>query len=140
MANELGAGNGNGAKLATNVSVVQSTIIGLFFCAIIMVFHNKFAYIFTSTGEVIGQVDKLAYLLGITIVLNSVQPVLSGVTSAGIRRSSVSSRPPRISLVTFSMWDRGGRWVGMASRRGAHQPGLLLCCWASSGIPHGLVL
>lgn len=87
MANELGAGNGNGAKLATNVSVVQSTIIGLFFCAIIMVFHNKFAYIFTSTGEVIGQVDKLAYLLGITIVLNSVQPVLSGVTSAGIRRS-----------------------------------------------------
>lgn len=78
MSNELGAGNGSAAKFATKVSVVQSSIIGIFFCALIMVLHDKVAYIFSSTAEVVSEVDELAYLLGITIILNSVQPILSG--------------------------------------------------------------
>ncbi|XP_030528414.1 protein DETOXIFICATION 27-like [Rhodamnia argentea] len=79
VANELGAGNGRAAKFATVVSVVQSTMIGCFFCALIMVLHDKFAYIFASSADVLEEVDKLSYLLGITILLNGVQPVLSGV-------------------------------------------------------------
>uniref|UniRef100_A0A5B6YWQ4 Protein DETOXIFICATION n=1 Tax=Davidia involucrata TaxID=16924 RepID=A0A5B6YWQ4_DAVIN len=79
VANELGAGNGKAAKFATKVSVVQSTIIGVFFCALIMIFHDKFALIFSSSSDVLEAVDKLSYLLAITILLNSVQPVLSGV-------------------------------------------------------------
>lgn len=79
MANELGAGNGRAAKFATVVSVVQSIMIGCFFCALIMVLHDKFAYIFTSSVDVLEEVDKLSYLLAITILFNSVQPVLSGV-------------------------------------------------------------
>ncbi|KAI3442802.1 Protein DETOXIFICATION (Multidrug and toxic compound extrusion protein) [Psidium guajava] len=79
VANELGAGNGKAAKFATAVSVVQSTIIGCFFCALIMVLHDKFAYIFTSSADVLEEVDTLSYLLGVTILLNSVQPILSGV-------------------------------------------------------------
>lgn len=78
VANELGAGNGKAAKFATKVSVLQSTIIGLFFCVLIMVFHDKFAYLFTSSIDVLDEVDKLSYLLGVTILLNSIQPVLSG--------------------------------------------------------------
>ncbi|XP_065847023.1 protein DETOXIFICATION 27-like isoform X2 [Euphorbia lathyris] len=79
VANELGAGNGKGAKFATKVSIVQSTIIGIIICAIIVVLHNKFALIFTTTTNVLQEVDKLAVLLGVTILLNSIQPVLSGV-------------------------------------------------------------
>ncbi|KAA8538133.1 hypothetical protein F0562_027741 [Nyssa sinensis] len=79
VANELGAGNGKAAKLATKVAVVQSTIIGIFFCALIMIFHDKFALIFSSSKDVLEAVDKLSHLLAITILLNSVQPVLSGV-------------------------------------------------------------
>ncbi|XP_056167932.1 protein DETOXIFICATION 27-like [Syzygium oleosum] len=79
VANELGAGNAEAAKFATIVSVVQSTMIGLFFCALIMILHNKFAYIFTSSTDVLEEVDELSYLLGVTILLNSVQPILSGV-------------------------------------------------------------
>ncbi|KAI6689271.1 hypothetical protein NL676_026099 [Syzygium grande] len=79
VANELGAGNGRAAKFATVVSIVQSTMIGCFFCALIMVLHDKFAYIITSSADVLEEVDKLSYLLGITILFNSVQPVLSGV-------------------------------------------------------------
>ncbi|KAM4121550.1 hypothetical protein ACJW30_01G013100 [Castanea mollissima] len=79
VANELGAGNGKAAKFASIVSVAYSTMIGLIFCIIILIFHDEFANIFTSNTEVVQEVDKLLYLLGATILLNSVQPVLSGV-------------------------------------------------------------
>lgn len=79
VANELGAGRGKAAKFATVISVTQSTIIGIIFCVLIMVFGDKFAMIFTSSADVLRTVDNIAYLLAFTILLNSVQPVLSGV-------------------------------------------------------------
>ncbi|KAJ0975990.1 hypothetical protein J5N97_017955 [Dioscorea zingiberensis] len=79
VANELGAGNGKGAKFATIVSVVTSIVIGLFFFVLIMVLHDKFAYIFTTSSQILEAVDNLAVLLALSILLNSVQPVLSGV-------------------------------------------------------------
>ncbi|WZZ37431.1 hypothetical protein YC2023_020832 [Brassica napus] len=79
VANELGAGNGKGARFATIVSVTQSLIIGLFFWVIIMLFHNQIAWIFSSSEAVLAAVNKLTVLLALTVFLNSVQPVLSGV-------------------------------------------------------------
>ncbi|CAH8374969.1 unnamed protein product [Eruca vesicaria subsp. sativa] len=79
VANELGAGNGKGARFATIVSVSQSLIIGLFFWVIIMLFHNQIAHVFTSSEAVLAAVNKLTILLALTVLLNSVQPVLSGV-------------------------------------------------------------
>ncbi|XP_052188467.1 protein DETOXIFICATION 27-like isoform X2 [Diospyros lotus] len=79
VANELGAGNGKGAKFATIVSVTTSVSIGLFFWSIILIFHNEIALIFTSSKPVLKEVSKLAMLLAFTVLLNSVQPVLSGV-------------------------------------------------------------
>ncbi|XP_031282652.1 protein DETOXIFICATION 27-like [Pistacia vera] len=79
VANELGAGNGKAAKFATKVSVIQSNIIGMFFCLLIMLLREKIALIFTSNTDVLKEVDKLSYLLAITVLFNSVQPVLSGV-------------------------------------------------------------
>ncbi|XP_050265084.1 protein DETOXIFICATION 27-like [Quercus robur] len=79
VANELGAGNAKAAKFASIVSVVYSTMLGLLFCLLILIFHDEFIDIFTSSTEVVQEVDKLLYLLGAAILLNSVQPVLSGV-------------------------------------------------------------
>jgi MATE family multidrug resistance protein len=79
VANELGAGNGKGARFATIVSVTQSLIIGLFFWVLIMLLHNQIAWIFSSSVAVLDAVNKLSLLLAFTVLLNSVQPVLSGV-------------------------------------------------------------
>ncbi|KAM5575527.1 protein DETOXIFICATION 27-like [Rosa sericea] len=79
VANELGAGNWKGAKFATKVAVTESTVIGVFFCVLVMILKDKIAYIFTTSSDVLAAVDDLSYLLAITILLNSVQPVLSGV-------------------------------------------------------------
>lgn len=80
VANELGAGNGKGAKFATIVSVTQSMIIGVFFGLIIMLLHNQIAWIFSSSEAVLTAVNKLTVLLTLTVLLNSIQPVLSGMS------------------------------------------------------------
>ncbi|XP_062157789.1 protein DETOXIFICATION 27-like isoform X1 [Alnus glutinosa] len=79
VANELGAGNAKGAKFATKISVLTSLVVGLLFWSITIAFHEKLAMIFTSTTSVIAMVNKLAVLLAFTILLNCIQPVLSGV-------------------------------------------------------------
>ncbi|KAJ6367264.1 hypothetical protein OIU77_003600 [Salix suchowensis] len=79
VANELGAGNGKGARFATIVSVTTSVMIGLVFWLFIMFFHDKLTWIFTSSEPVLEAVNKLSILLAFTVLLNSVQPVLSGV-------------------------------------------------------------
>ncbi|KAI9111707.1 hypothetical protein K1719_017397 [Acacia pycnantha] len=79
VANELGARNGKGAKFATKVAVGTSVVIGIVFWVLIMAFHNQLGYVFSSSTAVLDKVNKLSLLLAFTILLNSVQPVLSGV-------------------------------------------------------------
>ncbi|KAL6627685.1 hypothetical protein ACP70R_031411 [Stipagrostis hirtigluma subsp. patula] len=81
VANELGAGNGKGAKFAAIVSSTTSLVIGIFFWVLIMVFHDKIALIFTTSVVVLDAVDKLSILLAFTILLNSIQPVLSATVA-----------------------------------------------------------
>ncbi|XP_016465817.1 protein DETOXIFICATION 27-like isoform X1 [Nicotiana tabacum] len=90
VANELGAGRGKAAKFATVVSVAQSTVIGLIFCVLIMIYQDKFALIFSSSLDVLNAVKKISYLLAVTILLNSVQPVLSGVAVGAGWQSKVA--------------------------------------------------
>ncbi|XP_051127234.1 protein DETOXIFICATION 27-like [Andrographis paniculata] len=79
VANELGAGKGKKARFATIVSVVTSTGIGVLIMTIILVFHKPIALLFTSSKLVLDEVNSMSLLLALTILFNSVQPVLSGV-------------------------------------------------------------
>ncbi|CAA2997925.1 DETOXIFICATION 27-like [Olea europaea subsp. europaea] len=79
VANELGAGNAKGARFAAIVSVTTSVVIGIFFCLLIIIFHNAIGSIFSSSKPVLDAVNKLTVLLAFTILFNSVQPVLSGM-------------------------------------------------------------
>ncbi|KAH9612101.1 hypothetical protein KSS87_002581, partial [Heliosperma pusillum] len=79
VANELGAGNGKGAKFATMVAVGTSVVIGLFFWLLVLILHDDFTIIFSNSQPVIDAVSQLSVLLAFTILLNSIQPVLSGV-------------------------------------------------------------
>ncbi|XP_043691399.1 protein DETOXIFICATION 35-like [Telopea speciosissima] len=83
VSNELGSGHPRAAKYSVFVIVSQSLLIGLFFMAAILVTKDYFAIIFTSSKELQLAVSRLAYLLGVTMVLNSIQPVISGVAVGG---------------------------------------------------------
>jgi MATE family multidrug resistance protein len=90
VSNELGSGDGKGAKFAVIVSVTTSCVIGLVFSALILVFRNNVSVIFTDSESIIKAVSKLSYLLSFTILLNSVQPVLSGVAIGSGWQSTVA--------------------------------------------------
>ncbi|XP_054825375.1 protein DETOXIFICATION 27-like [Prosopis cineraria] len=79
VANELGAGNGRGAKFATNVSVLTSLGVGVVFWVLIMLFDYQIASFFSSSESVLRAAVDLKLLLAFTVLLNSVQPVISGV-------------------------------------------------------------
>ncbi|KAK7295106.1 hypothetical protein RJT34_18010 [Clitoria ternatea] len=83
VSNELGSGRPRATKYAVIVTVIQSLLIGIICALVILATKNHFAIIFTDSKEMIQAVSKLAGLLGITMVLNSVQPVISGVAVGG---------------------------------------------------------
>ncbi|XP_062200146.1 protein DETOXIFICATION 27-like [Phragmites australis] len=90
VANELGAGNGSGARFAAIVSSTTSLLIGLFFFVLTIGIHDKIALVFTTSTAVLDAFDKLYLLLAFTVLLNSIQPVLSGVAVGSAWQSKVA--------------------------------------------------
>ncbi|KAH9302713.1 hypothetical protein KI387_014296, partial [Taxus chinensis] len=79
VSNELGAGRPSVAKFAVVVVTLTSSVIGIFCMIIIFLTKNDFPVLFTNSEEVMKAVTNLSTLLALTMLLNSVQPVLSGV-------------------------------------------------------------
>ncbi|XP_004496534.1 protein DETOXIFICATION 35 [Cicer arietinum] len=83
VSNELGLRHPRAAKYSVYVTVFQSIFIGFFFMAVILFAKDYFAVIFTNSKPLQEAVGKLGNLLAVTMVLNSVQPVISGVAIGG---------------------------------------------------------
>lgn len=79
VANELGAGSARRAKFAILNVVATSSSIGLVLFVLFLILRGQLAYIFTESRAVADAVADLSPLLAFSILLNSVQPVLSGV-------------------------------------------------------------
>ncbi|XP_022866500.1 protein DETOXIFICATION 24-like [Olea europaea var. sylvestris] len=86
IANELGRGDAKATKFSIKVLITTSIVIGVFFTIICSVFGNKLGYLFTNDVEVAKTVSDLSILLAISVLLNSIYPVLSGVAvGAGLQ-------------------------------------------------------
>ncbi|KAL2658130.1 hypothetical protein AAZV13_03G005000 [Glycine max] len=70
-------GSSKAAKFSIVVKVLTSFAIGFILFFIFLFLKEKLAYIFTSSKDVADAVGDLSPLLAISILLNSVQPVLS---------------------------------------------------------------
>ncbi|KAK1556002.1 hypothetical protein Q3G72_034460 [Acer saccharum] len=79
VSNELGAGNSRAAKFAVLVVSVTSVCIGVIAMILVFTTRNEFPYFFTTSDAVAAETTTLAFLLAITVLLNCLQPVLSGV-------------------------------------------------------------
>ncbi|KAF5195464.1 Detoxification-like protein [Thalictrum thalictroides] len=79
ISNELGAGRPRAAKFSILVVVVTSALIGVVFFALVLALRNVYANPFTNNPVVAHEVSKLAVIFAFTLLLNSVQPVLTGV-------------------------------------------------------------
>ncbi|CAI0470299.1 unnamed protein product [Linum tenue] len=83
VSNELGSGHPRATKYSVIVTCTESLLIGIFSAGVILATREDFAVIFTDSNEMKKAVADLAYLLGITMILNSIQPVISGVAVGG---------------------------------------------------------
>ncbi|XP_059427870.1 protein DETOXIFICATION 21-like [Corylus avellana] len=79
VSNELGRGSSRAAKFSMMMIVLTSFTIGFVLFLFFLYFRGRVAYIFTESQEVVEAVAELSPLLALSILLNSVQPVLSGV-------------------------------------------------------------
>ncbi|KAH1231063.1 Protein DETOXIFICATION 12 [Glycine max] len=79
VSNELGAGNSHAARVAVlaamSLAVIETSIVSatLFAC------RNVFGYIFSNEKEVVDYVTAMAPLVCISVILDSIQGVLTGI-------------------------------------------------------------
>lgn len=78
IGNELGAGHPKSAAFAVVVVTSSSFIISVVCAIIVLVLRHDISYVFTEGETVSNAVSDLSPYLAISIVLNGIQPVLSG--------------------------------------------------------------
>ncbi|KAG9139230.1 hypothetical protein Leryth_011243 [Lithospermum erythrorhizon] len=123
VSNELGKGSPKHAIFSIYNCVLQSAIIGFALFVFFLFFRGRLAYIFTDSEEVATAVDRLSTLLAFSILLNSVQPVLSGVAVGAGWQSVVAyvnigcyyllGIPIGVVLGYVVNWGVKGVWIGM---------------------------
>ena len=79
VSNELGAGNPKSAAFSVVVVTVLSFILSVIISVIILLCRDYISYIFTEGEDVSQAVSQLTPLLAFTLILNGIQPVLSGM-------------------------------------------------------------
>ncbi|XP_047322025.1 protein DETOXIFICATION 41-like [Impatiens glandulifera] len=79
VGNELGAGNAMVAKFSVVVVIFTSIVISIMLSVLVLVLKVWLSELFTSDEDVIQVVNNLTPLLAISIFLNGIQPILSGV-------------------------------------------------------------
>ncbi|KAL4598971.1 hypothetical protein ACB092_11G093600 [Castanea dentata] len=79
VSNELGAGHPKVAKFSVWVVNGTSLSISIIFSALVLILRVELSELFTSDTEVIEAVSNLTPLLAISVLLNGIQPILSGV-------------------------------------------------------------
>ncbi|KAL3634092.1 Protein DETOXIFICATION 31 [Castilleja foliolosa] len=79
VSNELGAAHPRTAKFSMVVVVIIAFIISLFISATILITQKQYPSIFTESPSVKQVVYELTPLLAFCVVVNNVQPALSGV-------------------------------------------------------------
>ncbi|KAF5475702.1 hypothetical protein F2P56_007478 [Juglans regia] len=123
VSNELGRGDAEAAKFSIKVITSTSICLGVLAWILCSVFERKLAYLFTSDEEVAESVLDLSALLGISVFLNSIQPVLSGVAVGSGRQGLVAyinigsyfliGVPVGVLLAFVADLEIKGLWIGM---------------------------
>ncbi|XP_028060293.1 protein DETOXIFICATION 40-like isoform X1 [Camellia sinensis] len=79
VSNELGAGHNKSAAFSVVVVNLVSFILCLIAAIVVLALRNVISYAFTDGETVAKAVSELCPLLAFSLILNGIQPVLSGV-------------------------------------------------------------
>lgn len=79
VSNELGRGSAKAASFSIWNTATTSFVIGFNLFLFFLFLRGRLSYLFTDSQDVAREVEKLSPLLAFSILMNSIQPVLSGV-------------------------------------------------------------
>ncbi|XP_031115122.1 protein DETOXIFICATION 40-like [Ipomoea triloba] len=79
VSNELGAGHPKSASFSVIVVTLSSFIVAVVIGIVVILLRRRLSYAFTGGETIANAVSDLAPLLTVSILLNGIQPVLSGV-------------------------------------------------------------
>jgi MATE family multidrug resistance protein len=79
VSNELGARNPKSTAFSVVVVTMISFIISVIAALIVLALRDVISYAFTEGEAVAVAISDLCPLLALTLILNGVQPVLSGI-------------------------------------------------------------
>ncbi|KAK3014232.1 hypothetical protein RJ639_008165 [Escallonia herrerae] len=79
VGNELGAGHPKAAAFSVIMVTSMSAVIALICAIAVLALRHVISYVFTEGEVVANAVSEMCPLLAVTLVLNGIQPVLSGV-------------------------------------------------------------
>ncbi|KAL6193261.1 hypothetical protein ACLB2K_034345 [Fragaria x ananassa] len=123
VSNELGAGHPRTAKFSLVVAVISSFLVGVLLSLILIISRNQYPALFSSDAEVQALVVQLTPLLATCIVINNVQPVLSGVAIGAGWQAFVAyvnigcyyivGVPLGLLFGYYFDWGVEGIWIGM---------------------------
>ncbi|TXG66382.1 hypothetical protein EZV62_007657 [Acer yangbiense] len=123
VSNELGSGSSKAVKFSIMVTVLTSFAIGLVLFVFFLLLRGRLAYVFTDSQKVVRAVANLSPLLAFSILLNSIQPVLSGVAVGAGWQSIVAyvniasyyliGIPTGVLLGYVMKMEVKGVWIGM---------------------------
>lgn len=82
ISNELGAGNPLAAQLAVHTILILSVAEFVFAAAAIFFCRSVLGYAFIKEKEVVEYIQEMAPFLSLSIILDSLQAVLSGTPSS----------------------------------------------------------
>jgi len=111
--------------------MLQSLLFGILFMTVTFL-SKEFARVFTNSEEMIRAAADLAYVLGVSVVLNSASHVMLGecfkssVTFCSYLMIVLLLVQLINAFVTCPL--RCGHWEWMASYGCLHKPGMLLYC------------
>lgn len=78
VSNELGAGNPRSARMAAFTALFVAVLESVTVSAIVFSSRHVFGYVFSNDKEVVDYVANMAPLLSVSVILDSLQVVLSG--------------------------------------------------------------
>ncbi|KAF3604416.1 hypothetical protein F2Q69_00037585 [Brassica cretica] len=109
VSNELGAGNPKSASFSVIIVNIYSLITCVILAIVILAFRDVLSYAFTEGEEVSAAVSDLCPLLAFTLVLNGIQPVLSGYMDGNDMWNSYTDGYFSMGHISNRLDKRGGR-------------------------------
>ncbi|KAF5817921.1 putative multi antimicrobial extrusion protein [Helianthus annuus] len=123
VSNELGAAHPRTAKFSVVVVVIFSFIVGVLLAILLTIFRHQYPAIFANNLEVQQAVYALTPLLAVCLIINNIQPALSGVAIGAGWQAAIAyiniacyyifGVPLGLSLGFALNWGVKGIWMGM---------------------------